>query len=64
MAEETATGSGLMTFRQVAMYFGVSRRTVERWAKRGSLTPLRFGGQIVRFDPADIKAHAAGARPR
>lgn len=48
----------LWTYEQVAKFFGVGRRTIERWAERSDLTRLRFSPKIVRFDPADVAALA------
>jgi excisionase family DNA binding protein len=45
----------LLRDREVAAMVGVSRRTVERWAKDGLLEQVRLGG-CVRYRRSDLEA--------
>lgn len=50
----------LLTAREVAVMFKVSRQTVERWAKVGLLPTVPTpGGKLLRFRRADVLAAAA-----
>ncbi|MDQ6854815.1 MAG: helix-turn-helix domain-containing protein [Actinomycetota bacterium] len=48
-------GQALLTSAQVALLFGVDRRTVVRWAKRGRLPSLRTPGGQHRFRADEIR---------
>ncbi len=51
--------SRLLTLNQVAAYFSVCRRTIERDIAEGNFPrPLLIRGSL-RFDRADIEAHIA-----
>ena len=42
-----------LTAKQAAEKLQVSRRTLERWEKSGTLTPKRIGG-IKRYKASDL----------
>jgi len=45
----------MMTLKEVAQEFKVSRRTVYRWIKAGKLKAFMLGDQIYRVDEADFE---------
>lgn len=45
-----------MTTAQVADAFGVTARTVQRWADEGAIPSTRTLGGARRFDPTTIQA--------
>jgi excisionase family DNA binding protein len=56
----------LLTSAEVAVLFGVDRRTVARWAREGVLPAAPTPGRHLRFHEADVRAllkgrQAAGA---
>jgi excisionase family DNA binding protein len=51
----------LMTLAEVAEYFRVDARTVERWVAAGELTLADTPGRIRRFRESDIKGTTAPA---
>lgn len=62
-AEAILRGERLLPLKAVAMRFGVSTRTVERWIKAGLLDPIDLPGQL-RFRVADILAFETSRRRR
>jgi DNA-binding transcriptional MerR regulator len=40
----------------VALRYSVTIDTVINWEKRGLLTPIRVGTQIVRYEQAQVEA--------
>ena len=44
----------LLTQRDVAAYFKVTRRTIENWRDKGWLPFIRLGG-VIRFKPSDLQ---------
>lgn len=46
-----------LTRKELAERLKVSTRTIERWSKRGLLTPIKIAG-IVRYDENEINALA------
>jgi excisionase family DNA binding protein len=52
---EPAEAQELLTSAEVASMFGVDRRTVVLWAKRGRLPALRTPGGQHRFRSHEIK---------
>jgi excisionase family DNA binding protein len=60
---KTATASShpqpLMSYKQVAAFFGVKPRTIRTWTSRryGSLPCIKVGA-VVRFDPEDVHEFA------
>jgi excisionase family DNA binding protein len=53
--EPPAEPQELLTSAEVASMFGVDRRTVVLWAKRGRLPALRTPGGQHRFRSAEIQ---------
>jgi excisionase family DNA binding protein len=55
-------GRRLLSPAELADRWGVSRRTLRRWAVAGVLRPVRLSNGIVRFRLADVEAleHLAG----
>jgi excisionase family DNA binding protein len=51
----TTATDGLLTSAEVAALFGVDRRTVVLWAKRGRLPALRTPGGQHRFRADEIR---------
>lgn len=45
--------SRLMTKREVADYFRVSTRTIDRWSKGGKIRKIKIGGE-VRFKSEEV----------
>ena len=52
---DPTTPDGLLTSAEVAALFGVDRRTVVLWAKRGRLPALRTPGGQHRFRTDEIR---------
>ena len=50
---------GLLTTKQVAELFQVSRRTVIRWRDNGTLPPVVRIGRCVRWRRSDIDGFVA-----
>jgi excisionase family DNA binding protein len=48
----------LGTVRQAAEILGVCRRTVERYAREGKLTRIRYSKRRVRYDLDEVQAVA------
>lgn len=46
----------LLTPREVALLFGVTRRTVSAWATHGRLSYVRTPGGQFRFRAAEVRA--------
>jgi excisionase family DNA binding protein len=46
---------------EVARYFNVSRRTVERWHDTGRLQGVRFAPKVLRFHRRNIVAFESNA---
>lgn len=47
----------LISPSEVAARLGVNKRTVERWAREGTLpAPVRLTSRVIRFRAADIEA--------
>jgi excisionase family DNA binding protein len=46
----------LLSVRQVATVFGISRETVYRLIRSGDLEPIRIGAR-ARFAPDDVRAY-------
>lgn len=44
-----------MTRRQAAAYLGVSVPTLDRLAAAGAITPIRLGGQVLRYRAHDVE---------
>jgi predicted site-specific integrase-resolvase len=44
----------LLTRKQVAGLFCVSRKTIARWTKLGELTAIYINSRVVRYDPAQV----------
>lgn len=55
LASKIANHEGAMTAEQVAKILCVSKLTLERRARRGTIPSFRIGS-LVRFDPANIAA--------
>lgn len=53
LASRIASHEGAMTAEQLARILGVSKLTIERRARRGTI-PRFYVGSLVRFDPANI----------
>jgi len=49
---------------QVAAYLQITKSAVYKLAARGELPCRRFGGQTVRFVPAEVRAWVAAQRPQ
>ena len=47
--------SKLMTKREVADFFGISERTLDRWRREGTIDAIKMGG-IVRFREEAVDA--------
>lgn len=41
--------------REAADRLGVTRQTIANWIKAGKLPATKFGGSIVKIDPADLE---------
>lgn len=54
----------LLTSSQAAPLLGVSRSTVNRWAKAQLLVPFVITGAGYLFDADDVRAFAARMLPR
>lgn len=52
----TAPKQELLTPKQVAQRFGVTDRTITRWADQGKLHSIRTAGNHRRFFESDIDA--------
>jgi excisionase family DNA binding protein len=52
----------LMTPAEVAALFGVSPRTVTKWANQGWLTSIRTPGGTHRYREAEVRALIAASR--
>lgn len=50
----------LVTARKVAEILDCQPKTVERYAKRGSLTAIRFSPRKIRYDLDEVEAFASG----
>ena len=60
MAGTGGAGEGvLMRPDEVAAVFGVTTKTVGRWARSGTLRSVRTPGGHMRFYASEIFAHAA-----
>ena len=55
MPHELPETNPLLTPREVAEIFGVRTTTIARWAREGTLTPLRTPGGHRRFRREDIQ---------
>lgn len=53
----------LLTPGEVAALFGVTRKTVTRWANDGLLSSVRTPGGHHRFDESQVRALLAPGRP-
>ena len=53
IAERIARHEGALTADELATMLGVSKRTIERRARHGTI-PRFYVGSLVRFDPAAI----------
>ena len=60
-AEAILKGERLLPLKAIAVRFGVSTRTVERWVKAGQLIPIRLPGAL-RFRVADVVEFETGRR--
>jgi excisionase family DNA binding protein len=59
----TSVATDWLTNSEVAIRYGVSERTVQRWAERGVLPATRFVAfGPLRFDPRDVEALLEQAR--
>jgi excisionase family DNA binding protein len=54
--------SALMSGKDVAKFWDVSKRTVLRWVQKGRLKPIRMGG-TVRFKRAEVERADEGREP-
>lgn len=52
--EVTLMGNPTLTVADIASKFNVSRATVYRRIKDGTLTPYRLGPRVIRFDAAEV----------
>jgi excisionase family DNA binding protein len=57
-----ALDRGLMRPGEVAVAFGVSTRTVNRWGRIGTLRTIRTPGGHMRFFAADVLALMVAGR--
>lgn len=55
MKHQSDRGTKLMTVSEVADLFGVSGKTVSRWAREGRISSVRTLGGHRRFRESDIK---------
>jgi len=55
MSNEIPETDALLTPREVAQLFGVRTTTIARWAREGTLTPLRTPGGHRRYRREDIQ---------
>lgn len=55
MPHELSDIDALLTPREVAQLFGVRTTTIARWAREGTLTPLRTPGGHRRYRREDIQ---------
>ncbi|MCE7882260.1 MAG: helix-turn-helix domain-containing protein [Actinobacteria bacterium ATB1] len=55
MKHQSERGTKLMTVSEVADLFGVSGKTVSRWAREGRISSVRTLGGHRRFRESDIK---------
>jgi excisionase family DNA binding protein len=46
----------LMTRKEVAAYFGVSKETIRRWEGQGKITPIVLNARVYRYRPSDLEA--------
>ena len=53
MTERLGTVTGLLTAREVAVLYGVTERTVLRWARAGRLPSFRLGERF-RFAAEEL----------
>lgn len=53
----------LMTPAEVAALFRVSRQTIWRWSKDGTLEAVQLGPKITRFRRADVDALLGDPEP-
>lgn len=58
MGHDPAPSQGLFDnlwdYSRVAQFFGVTERTIRRWARKGELRAVVTGERLVRFDPVDV----------
>jgi len=54
----------LLTPAEVANRFGVSPKTVTRWAQKGKLTSIRTPGGHRRYRETEVRALLAGGDTR
>ncbi len=45
----------LLTINEVCQLLKVSKRTIQRWVKNHTLTPLRLSSRIIRFKQSEIE---------
>ena len=48
----------LITLRRTAEILGCHGRTVERYARRGLLTPIRYSQRMIRYDLEEVQTFA------
>ena len=53
LASKIANHEGAMTAAQLAKILGVSKITIEKRARRGTI-PRFYVGSLVRFDPSNV----------
>lgn len=51
----------LLTTREVAEQYRVTRMTVSRWVKAGHLAAIRLPGGLLRYRRSEVEALAAPA---
>ena len=44
----------MMTYKDVASFWGVTVRAVNNWVRLGRLTPIRMSKGTVRFERAEV----------
>lgn len=59
LASRFANHDGAMTAEQVATILGVSKITIEKRARHGTIPSFRVGS-LVRFDPSNVSEMADG----
>lgn len=52
----------LIDAAEVAKRLGVSRRTVERFARAGTIPCVRLSVRALRFDPVDVERYIAARK--
>ena len=43
----------LLTTREIALFVGVSKRTIQTWVQKGVISHLKIG-KVIRFDPTRV----------